>query len=75
MKIVEFEKTKNHYLVLNENAKMKDPTTRGWVNCVIYTDYKKSTPQGYIEVPENSRGVYVREKSDFLKKFTLCLDL
>lgn len=75
MKIVEFEKTKNHYLVLNENAKITSVVTGEAYECVIYEDYKKSTLCGYIKVPDEEKRVYVKRKSDFLKKFTLCLDL
>ena len=62
-KIVEYEGTKNHYIVLQENAIMKNPETREWENCIIY------------QVPESERKIFVREKKDFLRKFTLCLDL
>lgn len=75
MKVVEFIRTKNHYQVISDNAMMKHPDTGAWVKCVIYKDYKKCTPQGYVEVEEGEKNTYVREKSDFLKKFTLCLDL
>lgn len=74
-KIVEYEGTKNHYKVLSETAIMKNPETREWEGCVIYQEYKKSTPEGYVEVPEEEKKVFVREKKDFLNKFTLCLDL
>lgn len=74
-KIVEYEGTKNHYKVLLETAIMKNPETREWEECIIYQEYKKSTPEGYVEVPEKEKKVFVREKKDFLNKFTLCLDL
>ena len=65
----------NHYIVLQENAIMKNPETREWENCIIYQEYKHCTPEGYVEVPESERKIFVREKKDFLRKFTLCLDL
>ncbi len=75
-KIVEYEETKNRYIVLNENALMKNPETREWETCVIYQEYKHCIPgEYYEEVPIESRKVFVREKKDFLNKFTLCLDL
>lgn len=52
-KIVEYEGTKNHYIVLQENAIMKNPETREWENCIIYQEYKHCTPEGYVEVPES----------------------
>lgn len=74
-KIVEYEGTKNHYKVLQEDAIMKNPETREWEKCVIYQDYKRSTPGGYVEIPPENRKIFVREKKDFLNKFTLCLDI
>jgi hypothetical protein len=74
-KIVEYEGTKNHYKVLQEDAIMKNPETREWEKCIIYQEYKHNTPEGYIEVPAEERKIFVREKKDFLNKFTLCLDL
>lgn len=76
IKIVEFEGTKNHYRVLSETAIMKNPETRDWQECVIYEEYKILNPSGeYVEVPETSRKVFVRERLDFLNRFSLCLDL
>lgn len=74
-KIVEYEGTKNHYKVLCDTALVKNPETREWDLCVIYEEYKHNTPEGYVEVPEEDRKIFVREKNDFLNKFTLCLDL
>lgn len=74
-KVVEYEGTKNHYKIIQENALMKNPETREWENCVIYQEYKHNTPKGYIEVPVEDRKIFVREKKDFLNKFTLCLDI
>ena len=54
---------------------MKNPETREWENCIIYQEYKHCTPEGYVEVPESERKIFVREKKDFLRKFTLSLDL
>lgn len=39
-------------------CRMKDPTTREWVNAVIYCDIK-------------THATYVREKSDFEDKFKI----
>lgn len=75
-KIVEYEGTKNHYRILSEDGKMKNPETREWQACIIYEDWKHVAKSGeYIEVPESARKTYVREKLDFLNKFSLCLDL
>lgn len=75
-KIVEYEGTKNHYIVLSESGLMKNPETREWQECVIYKQYKELNNLGeYIEIPEEQRKIFVREKQDFLNKFTLCLNL
>lgn len=54
-----FKKTGNKYKVLGDEAKMKNPETRKWVECVIYQS-------------EDTGDIYVREKSDFRKKFEIC---
>lgn len=73
-KVVEFEGTKNRYLVLSDEAKIKHPETREWMDGVIYQEYKRVTSRGdYEEVSQPN--VYVREKEEFKKKFSLCLDL
>lgn len=41
-----------------EYARMKNPSTREWKDCVIYSDIK-------------TKSVYVREKQDFFDKFEL----
>lgn len=74
-KIVEYDETKNHYIVLYESALIKNPETMKWVECVIYQSYKKSTPFGYEEIPEEEKKIFVREKKDFMSKFSLCLDI
>lgn len=75
-KIVEYEKTKNHYVVVSDSALMKNPETREWEECVIYKSYKNLLSSGeYEEIPEEERKIFVREKKDFMSKFSLCLDL
>lgn len=47
----------NKYVIANDKAKMKDPSSREWVDAVLY-------------FPVGSSGTtYVREKSDFEAKF------
>ena len=59
-----------------EDKFMKKSETREWQECVIYQQYKELNTLGeYIEIPEKHRKIFVREKQDFLNKFTLCLDL
>lgn len=43
------------YIVIH-NARMKNPETRKWLDCVIYSDIANGN-------------VYVREKKDFIDKF------
>lgn len=43
------------YLIIDMNCRMKNPTTREWVDAVIYQD--------------TLRNNYVREKNDFMDKF------
>lgn len=74
--IVEYGETKNHYTILKEKALMKDPTTREWLECVIYEQYKELNDIGeYVEIPESDRLIFVREYREFWNKFELCLDL
>jgi hypothetical protein len=76
-KIVEYDKTKNHYVVLSDGkALMKNQETGEWARCVIYSQYKNINEKGeYIEIPEEMRMIFVREYTDFWNKFSLCLDL
>lgn len=75
-KIVEYEKSKNHYVVITESALMKNPETLLWEDCVIYMSYKNiNSSREYEEVPENEKKIFVREKKDFMSKFSLCLDI
>lgn len=46
------------YKIVSIEARMKNPTTREWLDCVIYTDIDTSA-------------VYVREKQGFFDKFEL----
>ena len=72
--IVEFWRTKNRYKVLNMNSKMKHPETGDWIPAVIYQEYKVLDKTGeYIETTNGQ--VYIREKTDFINKFSLVLDL
>ena len=49
---------------------MKNPETRNWDNCIIYTQYKILNRNGeYIEVPENEKLTFVREETEFMLKF------
>jgi hypothetical protein len=60
-KTYQFKKTGNLYKVLESEAEMKDPEKRDWKECVIYQS-------------EDSGKIYVREKSDFKKKFVIYED-
>ena len=53
----------NVYKIIS-NAYMKDPSTREWLESIVYRQYK--TAKG--EVYENPM-TFVREKKDFIKKF------
>jgi hypothetical protein len=57
-KIYVYEKTGGKYKVLESEAEMKHPDRRNWVECVIYKS-------------EDTGKIYVREKSDFKRKFKL----
>ena len=70
MKIYEFKETKNRYRILNERALFKDPTTREWRECIIYTPYEIYNPDGTrTKVSEVGEEIYVRIKDDFYNKF------
>lgn len=70
MKIYEFKETKNRYRILNECALFKDPTTREWRECVIYTPYETHNLDGTrTKVSGLEETIYVREKEDFYNKF------
>ena len=71
MKIYEFKETKNRYRILNERALLKDPTTREWRECIIYTPYEtyNQTDGTRTKVSGVEEQIYVREKSDFNDKF------
>ena len=70
MKIYEFKETKNRYRILNERALFKDPTTRDWRECIIYTPYETYNPDGTrTRVSGVEEQIYVREKEDFNNKF------
>lgn len=56
--IYKFIKTGNLYKILEDNAEMKDPTTRNWIKCVIYQSLETDK-------------IYVREIQDFNKKFEI----
>ena len=74
--IVEYGKTKNHYVVLNEDVLMKDQNTGEWVTGVLYKQHKEFNHRGeYVPIPEEEKLTFVREYKDFWSKFTLCLDL
>ena len=76
MKIYEFKETKNRYRILNERALFKDPTTREWRECVIYTPYEIHNPDGTrTKVSEVGEEIYVREKEDFINKFREVLSI
>lgn len=70
--IVEFWRTKNHYKVLDSNAKFK--MGPDWVSCVIYQDYKHINEKGEYEELIVKR-LWVRESKEFWSKFDLVLDL
>ena len=74
-KVVEFYKTKNHYEILDESALMKDLNSGDWVEAVIYREYKELICEEYVEITDRPKQTFVREKRDFNKKFSLCLDL
>jgi len=54
-----FKKTGHLYRVVESEAEMKDPKVRDWKECVIYQF-------------QDTNKIYVREKSDFKKKFEVC---
>lgn len=70
--IVRFDKTGNLYKVLEENSEMKHPISREWISAVIYMSYKKLVDGEYVE--ETEPKVYIREKKEFLERFTPVLD-
>ena len=70
MKIYEFKETKNKYRILNECALFKDPVTREWVECIIYTPYENCNLDGTrSRVSKVEEMVFVRIKDDFYNKF------
>lgn len=74
-KIVEYNETKNRYSIISEGL-MKNPETREWQKCVIYRQYQELNDLGeYVDIQEDKKLTFVREKIDFLNKFTLCLNL
>lgn len=74
--IAEFTKTRNRYRILKEDSEMKDPGTRQWIPAVIYQEYRHwNNALGDYDPPIEGGKVYVREKSDFIEKFDLVLDL
>lgn len=76
MKIYEFKETKNRYRILNECALFKDPTTREWMKCIIYTPYETYNPDGTrTKVSSVEEQIYVREKEDFMNKFREVLSM
>ena len=76
MKIYEFKETKNRYRILNERALFKDPTTREWRECIIYTPYETYNPDGTrTKVSSVEEQIYVREKEDFINKFREVLSM
>lgn len=70
--VARFDKTGNLYKVLEENSEMKHPTSREWIPAVIYQSYKKLVNGEYVEETEPKK--YVREKREFLERFTLVFD-
>ena len=52
------KKTGKQYEVVSENAKMKNPTTNEWVECVIYKPLYK-----------NEVELFSREKKSFYEEF------
>ena len=75
LKIVEYNASKNRYVVLVEKALMKNPETGEWLESVIYQQYKNLVDGEYVPVSEEGKMTFVREYKDFWNKFTLCLDL
>ena len=57
--------------IYNERALLKDPTTREWRECIIYTPYETYDPETKTrtKVSGVEETVYVREKEDFNNKF------
>lgn len=54
------KKTGGLYKVIESEAEMKDIKIRDWKECVIYRS---------LSIPSK---IYVREKSDFKRKFEVC---
>lgn len=76
MIVYEFKETKNRYRILNERALFKDPTTREWRECIIYTPYEIHNPDGSrTRVSNLEETIYVREKEDFYNKFREVLSI
>lgn len=76
MKITEYIESRDHYLILNEDAFMKNPITREWEHCIIYQQFEKydeETNSWKLILDENdnnnSRMTFVRESTDFWNKF------
>lgn len=65
-KIFKFKKTGNFYKIINI-AEMKDPTSRDWLNSVIYTPYMSADK--LVTYEEGKSPIYVRELKEFLNKF------
>lgn len=57
--IYKYIETGNLYKVVGK-ALLKDPTTREWLLSIIYEQYN---------VPDDKKMTFVREESDFYKKF------
>ena len=70
MKIYEFIETGNRYRILNERALFKDPSSREWRECIIYTPYETYNQDGTrTKVSNLEEEIYVREKNEFYNKF------
>ena len=57
--VYRFKKNGSKYRVVETEGMMKDPEKRDWRECVIYRSL-------------DTNKLYVREKSDFEKKFEVC---
>ena len=55
-KIYTYRKTGNRYKVIGDEAKMKDPSSREWIKCIIYQS-------------QDTGDIYVRALDEFLERF------
>lgn len=60
-----FYSKNQHLYIVQGHCRMKNPTTKEWMDGIVYTQYS-SNPAVYDDESET----YVRESQDFVSKFT-----